>query len=434
MFFAIIKAFLTLIYIETSISAILRRRVMDEQALFRVVVDLCLLIVLAELSSTINARLKIPRIIGPLFTGIIFGPNLVGGIVLGGRPIIEFNDLVYIFSEIGAVMLLFSAGLHMRFSELMSIGLASTSVALVGVTVPYFLGLGAAVILGYSWYVGMIIGGSMAATSIAISLKCLEEMDKLETSEAKVILGAAVLDDVLALSLASVILAIIVGGRGVDAFEIMRLLGTTLVVWFLLTIVSSRLLPRIMNWVTKLGEIRIVEAVAILLCFGYASLSGRLGLSPLVGAFVAGMAIADSGCLERVKEFVETVEIFFVPLFFVVMGGSMNPRSLFTSDFALISVLSLVAIGSKLIGCGLPATFFLKDRNKALRVGFGMISRGEIGLVIASIGITYRIISNEVYTALILMIFVTSLIPPFLLRRSYLKEEKVARQTVSDEP
>ncbi len=112
----------------------------------------------------------------------------------------------------------------------------------------------------------------------------------------------------------------------------------------------------------------------------------------------------------------------------------MNPRSLFTSDFALIFVLSLVAIGSKLIGCGLPAVLFLKDRNKALRVGFGMISRGEIGLVIASIGITYMIISNEVYTALILMIFVTSLLPPFLLRRSYLKEDQMARQTVSDEP
>ncbi len=407
---------------------------MDEQTLFRAVVDLCLLIFLAELSSTVNARLKIPRIIGPMFTGILFGPHLIGGIVLGGRPIIEFNELVYTFSEIGAVMLLFSAGLHMRFSELISIGLASTSVALMGVAVPYFLGLGAAVILGYGWYAGMIIGGSMAATSIAISLKCMGELDKLETPEAKVILGAAVLDDVLALSLVSVILAVIVGGRAINTFEVLRLLGTTLIVWFLLTMASSRLLPRIMNWVTKFGEIRILEAVAILFCFGYASLSGRLGLSPLVGAFVAGMAIADSGCHERIVEFVETTEIFFVPLFFVVMGGSMNPRSLFTSDFALIFVLSLVAIGSKLIGCGLPAVLFLKDRNKALRVGFGMISRGEIGLVIASIGITYMIISNEVYTALILMIFVTSLLPPFLLRRSYLKEDQMARQTVSDEP
>jgi Kef-type K+ transport system membrane component KefB len=397
---------------------------MEQQLLFRAVVDLCMLIFLAEIASSINARLKIPRILGTLSTGIIFGPYLVGGINIGGRPIIQFNELVYVFSEVGAVLLLFSAGLHMKFSELLQSGVSTFTTALLGVVAPYFLGLTATVILGYDWYVGMIIGGSLAATSIAISVKCLDEMNKMETPEAKCILGAAVIDDVLALSLASVILAVVVGHSEVSALGMIRTLGTTLVLWFLLTFVSVKLIPRLLIWVSRLEEkgTHLIEIVAILICFGYAALSGVLGLSPLVGAFIAGMAIADYQGFEVVKTFIEKIEIIFVPLFFIVMGGSLDPRSLLTGDFVLILVLSLVAIASKFIGCGLPAMYFLRDKEKGMRVGIGMMSRGEIGLVIASIGITYSIISNEMYAALIAVIFITSLIPPFLLRRSYQKE------------
>lgn len=383
-----------------------------------------MLIFLAEIASSINARLKIPRILGTLSTGIIFGPYLVGGIIIGGRSIIQFNELVYVFSEVGAVLLLFSAGLHMKFSELLQSGVSTFTTALLGVVAPYFLGLAATVILGYDWYVGMIIGGSLAATSIAISVKCLDEMNKMETPEAKCILGAAVIDDVLALSLASVILAVVVGHSEVSALGMIRTLGTTLVLWFLLTFVSVKLIPRLLIWVSRLEEkgTHLIEIVAILICFGYAALSGVLGLSPLVGAFIAGMAIADYQGFEVVKTFIEKIEIIFVPLFFIVMGGSLDPRSLLTGDFVLILVLSLVAIASKFIGCGLPAMYFLRDKEKGVRVGIGMMSRGEIGLVIASLGITYSIISNEMYAALIAVIFITSLIPPFLLRRSYQKE------------
>ena len=397
---------------------------MEQQVLFRAVVDLCLLIALAEVASSINARFGIPRILGTMLTGILFGPHLIGGISIGGRPLIEFNELVYVFSEVGAVLLLFTAGLHMKFSDLLQSGIAVLSVALLGVVIPYFLGLAAAILLGYSWYIGMIIGGSLAATSIAISVKCLDELDKMDTSEAKCIIGAAVIDDVLALSIASVIFAATVGQSEVSTLGMIQMLGTTLLLWFVLTFVSVKFIPRGLNWVYKFNdrEGHLLEIVAILICFGYATLSGRLGLSPLVGAFIAGMAIADFGGLKDISTFIEKIEILFVPLFFVVMGGSLDPRALMTGDFVLILVLSLVAIVSKLVGCGLPAAYFLKDREKGIRVGYGMMSRGEIGLVIASIGITYSIISKEVYAALIVVIFLTSLIPPFLLKRSYLKE------------
>ncbi|MBN2336174.1 cation:proton antiporter, partial [Candidatus Bathyarchaeota archaeon] len=178
---------------------------MEQQLLFRAVVDICLLIALAEVASAVNAKLRIPRIIGTLSIGILFGPRMLGGLQLAGRSLIEFNELVYVFAEVGAVLLLFSAGLHMTFGELKRSGVTSFTVALAGVIVPYVLGFAATVLLGYDWYIAMIIGGSMAATSIAISVKSLDELGRMSSTEAKIILGAAVIDDVLALSLASVI-------------------------------------------------------------------------------------------------------------------------------------------------------------------------------------------------------------------------------------
>ncbi|MCJ7732103.1 cation:proton antiporter [Candidatus Bathyarchaeota archaeon] len=408
---------------------------MEQTVIFESVVNICLLIALAEVASGINSRLNIPRIIGPLVTGIIFGPKLIGGLQFGGRALIEFNELVYVFAEVGAVLLLFSAGLHFTFTELKQSGIISLTVAIAGVIVPYGLGLGASILLGYNWYIGMIIGGTMAATSIAISLKSLDEMGKLGTQEAKIIIGAAVIDDVLALSLASVILTIIVTQAQMTAPVLLMSLGKTLIVWLILTLVSVEIIPKFLDWINKLKDRsgHLLEAVAILVCFSYAAFSGNIGISPFVGAFIAGMAMADSLHIDMITDFIVKIEIIFVPLFFVIMGTSVDPEAILHANFLLILVLGVVAVLGKLVGCGLPAAWLTKDRTVGLRVGYGMISRGEIGLVIASIGVTYNILPSEVYTALILMIFVTSIIPPLLLKRSYSRSEQVLIETLEEE-
>ncbi len=400
---------------------------MDQVSIFTSVVNICLLIALAEVASSINSRINIPRIIGPLATGILFGPKLLGGLQIGVHPLIDYNELVYVFAEVGAVLLLFSAGLHFTFTDLKRSGITSVTVAVMGVILPYGLGVASSILLGYDWYVGMIIGGTMAATSIAISLKSLDEMGKLGTQEAKIIIGAAVIDDVLALSIASVILTIIVTQVQMTLTGIISSLGRTLIVWLVLTLVSVRVIPRFLDWVNRMKDRsgHLLEAASILVCFSYAAFSGNIGISPFVGAFIAGMAMADSLHIDMITDFISKIEIIFVPLFFVIMGTSVDPEAILHANFGLILVLGVVAILSKLIGCGLPAAWLTGDRTCGLRVGYGMISRGEIGLVIASIGVTYDILPSEVYTALILMIFVTSIVPPFLLKRSYTKSEKV---------
>jgi len=401
---------------------------MNQAELFRAVVDICVLIIAAEVAASLNARLRLPRILGPLLTGILFGPYLLGGIIIGGRPFIEYSELIYIFSEIGAVLLLYEAGLHMRFSDLLRAGKASLTIASVGVIVPYCLGFAASILLGYNFYVGMIIGGALTATSIAISLKSMEELGQLGSPEAKLIIGAAVIDDVIALSIASVILSIIADPQPTSPFTVMRLILTALLMWFLMSAFSSRLVPWLTGFIRRLENIdeaggSITPIFAILTCFGFAGVSGILGLSPLVGAFIAGMAIADSKYHDEVAGFTGKIGVIFVPLFFVVMGAGVDPYSILTGNFLLILVLGIIAVLSKLVGCGLPAIYFLKDREKGLRVGYGMISRGEIGLVISSIGTTYGILSGDIYTALVIVIFITTLLPPFLLRHSYLKEQ-----------
>jgi len=400
---------------------------LEQAELFKAVVDICILIIVAELTSTIGAKLGLPRILGPLIAGIIMGPYLLGGITIGGEPFIAYNDILLIFSEIGAVLLLFQAGLHMKFSDLLKSGVASFAVAAVGVVVPFVMGLVASTILGYDWLIGMVIGGALSATSIAISLKCLGEFQQLGSPEAKLIIGAAVIDDVLALSIASVILSIISDPVNVRFSSLLRSIALTLIIWFVFTAFSSKIVPKFTDYIEKLEELdpikqNLVPLASIMLCFGFAGLSGLVGLSPLVGAFMAGMAIAGSRFHDEVADFTDHLGVLFIPLFFIMAGAQVNPYAMLTGNFLLVGVLGLVAIVSKLYGCGIPAQWFLKDKEKGMRVGYGMISRGEIGLVISSMGVTYGILTDEIYVALVVVIFITTRLPPLLLKNSYIND------------
>jgi Na+:H+ antiporter len=400
---------------------------MDQAELFRAIVDICLLIIAAEIATTIGVRLKLPRIMGPLLAGIIFGPYFLGGIIIGNITLIEYNELIFIFGEMGAVLLLFQAGLHMRFRELLKSGFAAFTIAAVGVIVPFGVGLLTSTVLGYSTMTGMIIGGALSATSIAISLKCLGDFNQLGSPEAKLIIGAAIIDDVLALSIASVILGVVSDPSSISALSFFRSIVSTLIVWFVFTAFSSWAIPRFTEYVDRLERFdatnqNLIPIASILLCFGFAGVSGTLGLSPLIGAFIAGMAVAGSRFEEDVAFFVDKLGILFIPLFFILAGAGVNPSSILTGNFLLIGLLGAGAVVSKFVGCGIPASYFLKDRERGLRVGYGMISRGEIGLVISNIGITYGLISDEIYAALITVVFITTILPPFLLRESYLND------------
>jgi len=394
---------------------------MEPDIVYRAVVDLCLLLFLAQLSAEVASRLRAPKVLGVLVAGIIFGPNTIGGVIVGGRPLIEFNELIYVFAEIGAVLILFMAGLEMTFIEFRSVGVSSFIIGVVDVVFCFALAFGVIRMLGYSWAVGVILAGALSSTSIAVSTLTMRELGKMDTLEAKVIINAAVVDDILALTLLTVILTYVRKGSALGMLQIAELAASSLILWFLILLLGVFFIPRLVERTEDIGT-GVLESMAILVCFGTAVLASLLGLSPLVGAFSAGMAIASSRSLEKVRSFIANIELVFVPLFFVVMGAGMDPRAFLTGNWLLIVVITIVAILSKIIGCGLTSSYLLKDPKRGLRVGLGMISRGEIGFVIASVGLTTGILTGDVYTTLVAVTCITVVITPFLLRKSYESE------------
>lgn len=391
---------------------------MEPDILYRAVVDLCLLLFLAQLSAEVASRLKAPKVLGILVAGIIFGPNTIGGVLVGGRPLIEFNDLIFIFAEIGAVLILFMAGLEMTFTEFRRVGVSSFVIGVVDVVFSFALAFGVMRMLGYSWAVGMIVAGALSSTSIAVSTLTMRELGKMDTLEAKLIINAAVVDDILALTLLTVILTSVRKGSPLSPLQIAQLAASSLILWFLILLLGVFFIPMLVERTEDIGP-GVLESMAILICFGTAVLASLLGLSPLVGAFSAGMAIAGSRSLEKVRSFITNIEFIFVPVFFVVMGSGMDPQAFLTGNMLLIVVITIVAILSKIIGCGMTSSYLLKDPKMGLRVGLGMISRGEIGFVIASVGLTNGILTGDVYTALVAVTCITVVITPFLLRKSY---------------
>lgn len=395
---------------------------MEPGVLYRAVVDLCLLLFLAQLSAEVASRLRVPKVLGILVAGIVFGPNMLGGVTVGGRPLIEFNELIYIFAEIGAVLILFAAGLEMTFVEFRSVGVISFATGAFDVALSFALTFGVTLALGYGWPVAVVVAGALSSTSIAVSALTMRELGKMDTPEAKVIINASVIDDILALTLLTVILTYVRRGLPLGPLHIAQVVASALVLWFILLLVGVHFIPMLLERAEEIG-IGVMESMAVLVCFGTATLATVLGLSPLVGAFSAGMAIAGSRQQESVRRFIGNIELIFVPLFFVVMGAGIDPRAFFAGNFLLIIVITIVAVFSKVLGCGLPASYLLRDARSGLRVGLGMVSRGEIGFVIASVGLTNGILTGDIYTTLVAVVCITVLVTPLLLRKSYEVEE-----------
>jgi Kef-type K+ transport system membrane component KefB len=391
---------------------------MESEILYRAVVDLCLLLFLAQLSAEVAERFRVPKILGIIVVGVVFGPNMGGGILIGGRPLIDFNELIYVFAEIGAVLILFAAGLEMTFVQFRSVGAYSLIIGVSDVAFCFLLGFGVSLMLGYGWATGMIVAGALSSTSIAVSTLTMRELGKTDTLESKVIINAAVVDDILALTLLTLIITYVRGGSTLGPLYVARFAASSLIIWFLILLIGVYFIPMLLDRTEGIGA-GVLESTAILICFGMAFLVSVFRLSPLVGAFSAGMAVASSRSREKVRTFVASIERIFVPLFFVVMGAGIDPRAILSGSALLIIAVALFAIISKVIGCGVPASYLLRDPRLGLRVGLGMISRGEIGFVIASVGLTTGILTGGVYTTLVAVTCITVFIAPLLLRKSY---------------
>ncbi len=245
----------------------------------------------------------------------------------------------------------------------------------------------------------------------------------MQSKEAKLILGAAIVDDILAIAILSVVVTMVqTGNLTPNIIDIIFLILKILGIFAVLLVGAIIIIPRIVNterlWKAK-GSIEGIVTAAF---FGASAIAASVGLSPIVGAFSVGMVVASTKIIKRVEEYVDKLEIIFAPLFFAIIGAQVNLTGVNLDVLILSAVVISVAIFSKLIGCGLPATFFLRNKSKAMKVGIGMISRGEVGLIVAGIGVSSGVLSSNIYTTVIIMVAITTLITPMWLKFAYRKE------------
>ena len=398
---------------------------MGEEDFIHVLISLAILLFAAKIFAEIFHKFKLPVVLGELLAGIIVSPFAFGAIPLfDGKPLVILNETVLQIGEISGVVILFIAGLAITPKEFLRGGAASFTVGACGVIVPFFVGYYVFTLFGIGALQSVLVATALTATSVAISIRVLTELGQMQTREAKLILGAAIVDDILAIAVLSVVTTMVQTGNMtpniVDiTFMILKILG----IFVALLVGAVIIIPRILH-AERLWKSRgSIEGIVTASFFGASGIAAIVGLSPIVGAFAVGMAVASTKIIGRVEEYVEKLEIIFAPLFFAIIGAQVNLTGVNLYVLFLTLIVVAVAIGTKLVGCGLPGMIFLKDRSKAMKVGIGMISRGEIGLIVAGIGVTSGALSSNIYTTVIIMVAITTIITPIWLKKAYSKEQ-----------
>ncbi|MFL6488618.1 MAG: cation:proton antiporter [Nitrososphaera sp.] len=392
-----------------------------ESAFLHIMISLGILLFAAKLMAELFHKVKLPIVLGEILAGIIVGPFALGALpLINGEPLVVLDETVKHVGEIAAVVILFIAGLEITPREFLKGGAAAFTVGSIGVVVPFFVGFYVFEAFGIEALQSVLIATALTATSIAISIQVLTELGKMQSKEARLILGAAIVDDILAIAVLSVVVTMVQTGNTQPAildiaFLIMQVLGT----FAAILIVSVLVIPKILHterlWKSK-GSL---EGIVTATFFAAAGIAAFLELSPIVGSFAVGMAVASTRIIKQVHDYVDKLQIIFAPLFFAIIGAQVDLRGVNLDVLFIAGIMVGVAVITKLIGTGLPSLIFLKDRPRAMRVGIGMVSRGEVGLIVAGVGVTSGALNNDIYTAIIIMVAATTIITPIWLKISY---------------
>ena len=396
-----------------------------ETEVIRTVISVIILVSVGRLLGMVCSRFRMPKIIGYVIAGIILGPYALGGqIILYEHPLIELNVLLEAFSQIAAIIILFSAGLHFTTKDLRKVGLKAAVVSgvefLLSVSVAYYV----SVFFGLDWITASIIAATFGATSVAISVTVLEDLGKEKTEESKLLVNTAVLDDILGLALLSAVTTMVLTHSSLNITDIVLPTVEALVFWMLLVITAVFFLPKILH----IGKIRGSEATTdvtvIGSAFGFSTIAALLGLNPIVGSFAAGMGLAGSHINKHVLEYIKSLKFVAAPLFFTIIGAQIDLNQIWNINGLLFIALLACAVTTKIIGAGVPSSFLLKSKSKGFKVGFGMVGRSEVAFITAGVGLSSGIIDNGIYSTLAFIILITAFISPLLLRQSYSKAKK----------
>ncbi len=401
-----------------------------------VLFELIVVLVFAKVGGDLMERFRQPAVLGELIFGVIIGNLMLIG--FDGLEPLKTNVPLEVLAEIGVIILLFEVGLETNIRDMLSVGATSFVVATLGVLAPFFLGWG---VSGYflpdeHLYTHIFIGATLCATSVGITARVLKDLSRINSSEGKIILGAAVIDDIMGLIVLSVVTGLIATAGSVG--EASGVASIT-ILWVVLKavgfitgalIIGSYLVPRILSFGLRIRTTGVLLSIALTTCFLLAFLAEKIGLSAIVGAFAAGLLMdkvyykqyMDRG-EHDLGELIHPIAVFLVPIFFVRMGMLVDLQTFVDPSilgFALILTIAAI-IGKQACSLGV-----WKQGVNKIAVGLGMIPRGEVGLIFAKIGAgltigTVSVVSPSTYSAVVIMVIVTTLVTPPLLKISLLR-------------
>ncbi|HHG74122.1 MAG TPA: cation:proton antiporter [Persephonella sp.] len=397
------------------------------------ILSLLIILVSARIFAEIFSYMKIPPVLGEVFAGIIIGPSLLG--------IVEVNEIIKILAEVGIILLLFEVGLETDIKKLQKEGMKSVTVALFGAVVPF---LGGFMISYYMFELPLVtslfVGGTLTATSIGITVRVLKDLGKERTTESQIVVGAAVLDDVIGVILLVILADFALTGQ-VNLENTIKII--ILVAFFFAT---APALAAVMSKFIHIYDLKyrklpgFIPTIIISLILFFSYIAHLFGAPEIIGAFAAGIALsrrfflpfgialkADPHFVEKLESQMRPLIYLFTPIFFVTVGLSMNLKEIDfgSSTFWLLTFsLLIIAIIGKVGGA-----YLIKGVSnlKKLIIGTSMVPRGEVGLIFAELGRTAKVFTNEIYSAVVFIVILTTLIPPFIMKYLFKLEDKVEK-------
>jgi Kef-type K+ transport system membrane component KefB len=361
--------------------------------------------VAAKIVAEVFERVGLPGVLGEISAGVILGPSALS--------VIHPSDTIYSIAEIGAIFVLFHAGLETSPQDLIRVGRKALLVAISGIFVPFLLGFLYMRWSGSSATEATFVGAAMVATSVGITARVLGDLNVLGSRTAKIILGAAVFDDILGMVLLAVVAGLASGERlqwlhlGVLTFE-------AVVFAVFMIFMASRIIRPLRTKVDRLSTHNAPLIISLAICLLLSWLASRIGMAAIIGAFFAGLMFADYAPEWNLEPRATAISDFLAPYFFFTIGSRLD-MSLFTGDLLIAAtVISILAIISKLLGCGLP--LLGEGLHTAVTVGVGMMPRGEVALIVALIGLNSHFVNERTYALVVFMTAITTVMAPPLLR------------------
>ena len=413
------------------------------ELLMQVLLTMTVIFVCARLGSTIFGKLGLPGLIGEIIVGIILA-NVGGGQFLKDVLAIDIEggstvySIIYILSELGVIFLLFSVGLETKVKDLLGAGKPALLCAILGVVLPFMAGV--ALILGIGGYdmnSAMFMGAAMVATSVGITARIIKDMRLMDVKESRIIIAAAVIDDVLGMIVLAIVQGVAVSEGGLNIVDLLIIVIKAVAFVVFAILFAKYAVPRIYNIfdernrkIKAKGKVPYAYnklVLAIVICLAMSCMAEMIGLAAIIGAFLAGMIFADYAWEWDLEHKVEAITSFLISFFFVNVGLQVQVDAFGDMSFiGLVLVVIALALVTKYVGCGLGAKLGDRtiDRSSFSIIGVGMMPRGEVGIIIASIGLAAGVMSSELYSVVVMMSVMTTIIAPPILSALFKKKYK----------